>query len=521
MWSQSKATEDTIIASWLSDLIVEGGFKQCLKSVDCVASEHTPHMVTKHFLNQQIGHTIGMRQTAKTQVTDVRFAKIAKNGAEEIKAKRRRVHRLRNRGLGQADTLISKHTDLIMIALDMHKACVDDNTSNNGVVKAFRMAGWLAFRPTSTGLKAYQGQQWADFPLGSSRLATSLVLGRLDWLDSQGVPVKPDWDELKTIQRRQTVKQCQKQSGNVLADTKEAKKADNAPLSGFIDILDGLGEMPFEDRQPHDDDGVCIDWLTQDDFSNDATYLSLHPRIKRALLMKSEVGALAGQTGAGKQHSAAEKKQRRKMQKQTSNRTAKEKLQLLVKEVGIVEARLRCVPNLPGTEQRKAQQKKNALKKSAKAQKVKATKKKVSAGKTIRRNKAKNTAKSDMKAHIAKVLDGMAMRIQHLQAHIVDKEAEQTALSAAIEAAGPPLAADAAGPGKQLANYADALKVQTLSLKGVAEKVLRIQQEWKSMHGNGYRRLNFRPYSKAQRQVLKYHKTIKINENKKRRNYQL
>ena len=91
--------------------------------------------------------------------------------------------------------------------------------------------------------------------------------------------------------------------------------------------------------------------------------------------MQSEVRALAGQTGAGKQHFAAEKRQRRKMQRQTQNRNQKEKWQALVNEVGIAEARLRCVPNIIGKEQRKALQKQNAQKKSAKAKIAKAKKK--------------------------------------------------------------------------------------------------------------------------------------------------
>jgi hypothetical protein len=35
--------EDTIIASELSDLIVEEGYEYAFKSVDCVASEHGAH----------------------------------------------------------------------------------------------------------------------------------------------------------------------------------------------------------------------------------------------------------------------------------------------------------------------------------------------------------------------------------------------------------------------------------------------------------------------------------------------
>ena len=37
------------------------------------------------------------------------------------------------RSAGEADTLISNHIDWTMVARGMHKACVDDNTSNDGV----------------------------------------------------------------------------------------------------------------------------------------------------------------------------------------------------------------------------------------------------------------------------------------------------------------------------------------------------------------------------------------------------
>ena len=96
----------------------------------------------------------------------------------------------------------------------------------------------------------------------------------------------------------------------------------------------------------------------------------------------------------------------------------------------------------------------------------------------------------------------MARKVQHLQAQIADNEAEKTAVVAHIEAADPPLTADAAGPGKQLANYADHLAVRTLALQSVAKKIFQTQQETEAMHTNNVRKLNFRPYSKAHRQVI-------------------
>lgn len=61
LWFQEKATEDTIIASELSDLIVEEGYDYAFKSVDCVASEHAEHMDAKSYVNNQVVHSIGLR----------------------------------------------------------------------------------------------------------------------------------------------------------------------------------------------------------------------------------------------------------------------------------------------------------------------------------------------------------------------------------------------------------------------------------------------------------------------------
>ena len=89
-----KATEDTIIASFLSDLIVEEGRKYTMKSVDCKTMEHSEYMTMKNFVSNQVKHVIGMRQTAKTQVTDVRYARLGKVAAEKEKQMRRKVHRV-------------------------------------------------------------------------------------------------------------------------------------------------------------------------------------------------------------------------------------------------------------------------------------------------------------------------------------------------------------------------------------------------------------------------------------------
>ena len=70
---------------------------------------------------------------------------------------------------------------------EMHAACVADNQSEKGVLKAFRMGGWLTTRPTKEGLVFLDGPVWNDFPNGSSRLAAGLLDTRIEGIRSQEV----------------------------------------------------------------------------------------------------------------------------------------------------------------------------------------------------------------------------------------------------------------------------------------------------------------------------------------------
>jgi len=88
-----------------------------MTTTDCVACEHGPYMKVKNYLNNQPKHTIGMRQTASTQVTDVRFAKLGKDAGRATKVRLRRLHRLKAKKESQAASLVSKHMDMMHIAI--------------------------------------------------------------------------------------------------------------------------------------------------------------------------------------------------------------------------------------------------------------------------------------------------------------------------------------------------------------------------------------------------------------------
>ena len=124
VWFQDKATEDTIVAASLSDLFREEGYEYALKSIDCVSAEHNDIMDEVSFLNNQIQHSIGPRQTAKTQITDIRYARMCKVAANAEKIKRRRYHRQLAERTGRKSDMNCTKLDLMHIARAMHKSMV-------------------------------------------------------------------------------------------------------------------------------------------------------------------------------------------------------------------------------------------------------------------------------------------------------------------------------------------------------------------------------------------------------------
>ena len=78
VWGQPESTMDEIISCWLSDLIYETEAVYALQQVDCFAGEWTELVKARNYLNNQPKHCIGPRITSRQQVTDIRFAKLAK-----------------------------------------------------------------------------------------------------------------------------------------------------------------------------------------------------------------------------------------------------------------------------------------------------------------------------------------------------------------------------------------------------------------------------------------------------------
>ena len=91
------------------------------------------------------------KQTARVQITDIRFAKLGKDALNKVKAKQRKALRAKARKEGVAAKLAKATYEIMDAMIMIHRACVDDNKTSLGVVKAARMSGYLAYGVAENG----------------------------------------------------------------------------------------------------------------------------------------------------------------------------------------------------------------------------------------------------------------------------------------------------------------------------------------------------------------------------------
>ena len=81
-----------------------------MDTTDCRPVRHCSEMMMKNFLNNQMVHIVGMRQSAATQVTDIRYKRLGKAAGDKTMAELRELHMLT---ANKQSAAYSKHLDLM------------------------------------------------------------------------------------------------------------------------------------------------------------------------------------------------------------------------------------------------------------------------------------------------------------------------------------------------------------------------------------------------------------------------
>ena len=176
---------------------------------------------------------------------------------------------------------------MLGLAVQMQRACVADNAKNQGVLKAFRMAGYLAGIPTPGGLVKPQGGQWAPFPNFSTRLAGATQQRRFEHWSEKGEVSKPNWKELSAL--RKSCRQRAREPDQALEDGPAETPLQHEP-SECDDALQELAALLGDD--PADDpDDLHLDLVSLWDLEGgaNACFEQLSPSVKRRVLTQGRL----------------------------------------------------------------------------------------------------------------------------------------------------------------------------------------------------------------------------------------
>jgi len=217
VFGQPRAYQDEVICSMLTKVLDEEcGGKGAHLLVDMFSGELTEHMEALNYLLHQPKSLVGPKQTAKTQIIDIFFARFGKVAAERLKTLLRRAMRRKAKEEGTAAKLESDVRAVMELVNKMHSACASE-AEKGRVVEVMRKAGWLAYELGEKGLVKAEGEKWRGLPLGGQQLPSSWLENRYDKVDAAGVPARPDWLELHKLRSEQRqdakLKRDEKQKG--------------------------------------------------------------------------------------------------------------------------------------------------------------------------------------------------------------------------------------------------------------------------------------------------------------------
>lgn len=200
IWGSLNAYQNEVVCAAFSKLLSKYFPNGCLHQVDMFSGELTEMMEKVNYVRHQPKTVIPPKQTAKTQVTDIYFARVGKAAGQITKQTLRRNQKKKARDQGVAARLEAGAYESIVIMKAMHAACVA-GAKEGKVEQSFRKAGWLGYEMGPTGLRKAEGSRWEGLPLGGSNLSSKYMELRYTGLNSEGEPERPDWSKVHKLRK--------------------------------------------------------------------------------------------------------------------------------------------------------------------------------------------------------------------------------------------------------------------------------------------------------------------------------
>ena len=287
---------------------------------------------------------------------------------------------------------------------------------------------------------------------------------RFAWTDANGVPQKPNWDELKDLRVRQTLASVEK-AGPAMSQADKESHVLNAAgeITGFIDYLGGMGYRPFEDETPACDgyEPLQIEGISLDDLNKDAAFLSLHPRQRHRIVADAELQMVNSQKKTHREELAATQ-QLRKMKSQYARSEEVKSFHNTVRTKGRDEAVKNFRPSI--------------VKQAGRSQRIKPS----HATKQMRSGATKKQKASQRAAENRQLAKDIAVKIEHLQDLIEVSHEQQEATQVAVDKPdlhSPEVSPEVLAEKKRLKQVSDCMVVQALNFQSLLTRIQQTQRE--------------------------------------------
>ena len=203
VYQQPAAFLDNVIHKWMLEDLASR-YPRTVWQRDALAAHMAPEAVEAMFVSWQVPSYIGGHMTPVLQITDTDFAAPFKASARRAKDDLRSLLKKRAREEGVKEAFVTGNREMLLILQRSLKEMREKNAAEKTVLKAARRNGLLAYRPQAKPgedmmkLVKCDEQPWsADFPEGNHRMKGEWLASRYDWLDQDGIPLEPDFSEVK------------------------------------------------------------------------------------------------------------------------------------------------------------------------------------------------------------------------------------------------------------------------------------------------------------------------------------
>lgn len=222
---QPAGNVDNIIFAWSQAELSKHGPCQ-IHQRDSFSASWSPSSAQSLYLSQSLQTIVAPKMTASLQLTDTDYSRSFKALCKSKMADLRSSGQEALLKAGKREVWQASHSDMLLSVVSAQKEMKERNLKNKWVVSGLRRNGMLAYAPDLQGRKLVPlaNQPAAEMPQGSSRMQSSWLQDRYNWVDANLEPLEPDWSLLPGVKAVTDLIEYEYWQGSETAEKDEAEE---------------------------------------------------------------------------------------------------------------------------------------------------------------------------------------------------------------------------------------------------------------------------------------------------------